>query len=532
VAGVVALGLAFLGEEPIDGGGSDPRPTRPNDSPPPPDSPPDRAGTGTEGGATQPVDTPPDQVDATAPAHPTDTRRPLPRGTENGATGSTGSATALFRCVGQDGEALGGVRIEARRASGAPLTPVISDGGGDAQITGLVAGESIQGVGRHPTSRDAANFGPASVGPSVIVLRFRRSELGDLRGTLRDDAGQPVADAELVLVNPKSPEGQAVLDAMGMGLRADGSFLTRVAVGTYTVSARAPGLSESDRTYVTVGADGAAPNVTIVLNRQGSLAGTVRLPSSLASNPPEVLELVWEVKAGTSANPYTRNGRVPLDSNATEYTLPDCDPGRYRLRLEARLQDGESRIGNWSSVNVLAGQDVRALALTLTEALISVQGTITDDQGTPLAGATVTVGPQRGVTRDDGTYALKGLDLGEAFLEAKLEGHAPGFLPIHYRAQALTVDVVLKRNGGLRGQVTDSNGPAGNTLVLAIQVEDDGVRTHETKTDGQGYYTFQGLSPGTYTLKAGPAADPFSGGGKQVVVQPGILGQVSAIGLE
>ncbi len=532
VAGVLALGLALLDEEPLEDTGR--RPTGTGDSPPPADSSPDVPDSPNDDGTTPQGDIGSDPSDPpTTPDPGSDPQRPPPRGGNDAAiTEPIGSATALFRCVGGDGQALGGVRIEARRASGAPLSPVVTDASGEARIPGLVAGESIQGVGRHPTSRDAANFGPARVGASPILLRFRPSALGDLRGNLKDDSGQPITDAELVLINPKSPEGQAVLDAITMGLRSDGSFLTRVAVGTYTVSARAPGLSESDRTYVTVTAGADTPNVSIVLNRQGTVSGTVRLPPDLSTNPPRSLELVWEVTAGSVEHPYTRNGRLPLEVNAREFSIPECDPGRYRLRLEAQLRDGESRVGNWATTNLLAGQDLRALTLTLTEAMVSIKGTVKDDQGTPLAGVTVTVGAQRGVSREDGSYTLRGLDMGEAFLEAKLEGHAPGFLPVNYRAQALTVDVVLERNGGVRGQVRDANGPAANTLVLVIQEEDDGVRTHETKTDSQGYYLLEGLSPGSYTIKAGPAADPFSAGGAKLTVRAGDLTDAPSIGLE
>jgi hypothetical protein len=530
VAVVVALGLGLLGDD----GAPDPvgpRHSNGTDSPPPPDSqPPTNVDMGDEptNDRTDPDTGDPDTGDVSDPSTPSGGHtRNDPRPEDAPA----GSASAVFRCLDGTGQPLSGVRIEARRASGAPLTPILSDGSGEARLDGLVAGEAISGVGRHAMSRDGATFGPARVGDSAIVLRFRPSALGELRGILLNDAGRPVPEAELVLINPKSPEGQAVLDALAMALRPDGSFVARVAVGTYTVSARAPGLSESDRTYVTVSADGAS-RVSIVLNRQGSISGSVMLPPELVGNLPRTLELVWEVKAGTVEHPYTRNGRLPLEVGSRTFILEECDPGRYRLRLEANLDDGDTRVGNWSTLDLKAGDNVNAIKLALTEAVVAVKGTIKDDMGTPLAGVTVRVGAQQGISRDDGTYALRGLDLGETFLEAKLEGYAPGFLPIHYRAQALTVDIVMNRNGGVRGEVRDSNGPAARTLVLVIQQEDDGVRTNETKTDGQGYYQLEDLSPGSYVIKAGPGADPFTPGGAKISIRPGEIADVPPVGLD
>jgi hypothetical protein len=96
----------------------------------------------------------------------------------------------------------------------------------------------------------------------------------------------------------------------------------------------------------------------------------------------------------------------------------------------------------------------------------------------------------------------------------------------------MPVDLVLPRNGGVRGEVSDGNGPAAFTLVLVSHEEDDALRTHETKTDAQGFYQLEGLAPGSYTVKAGPAADPFSAGGAAVTVRPGEVADAPTVGLE
>jgi hypothetical protein len=142
----------------------------------------------------------------------------------------------------------------------------------------------------------------------------------------------------------------------------------------------------------------------------------------------------------------------------------------------------------------------------------------------------VSITSRRVTTDAEGRYVIRGLDLGDAFLEAKLAGHAVAFKEIRYGGSALTEDLVLPRLGGVRGIAQGANGPVSVQVVFK---EEDGVRPHETKSDAEGGYLVEGLPPGDYYLKAGPGADAFDDAGAPTGrVEPGRIVEAPPVTVE
>lgn len=531
-----------IGTRPPGGGGATKQPLRPDG--------PDGPGPGGAGpGGTTPAQ---GRLDPPPPPPATGTSGPRPVGPGPGGTAVTGPGPigqrpggagtppppgegieVVLRCVDDQDRPLPGVTIDVRAGSGAPLCTVVSDGQGQARPPAIPRGEAIQGVGRHPLSRETVSFGPLQpANRSVVALRFKRSETGRLRGKVTDEQGKPVRDARLVLIDPKQ-QGEAHLDGPALGLGMDGTFQATVAAGSYAISAEAPGFCASDRAYATVEAGQDAGPIELVVLRQGTLAGAVRLPPDLAAVLPVQVDLVLEVTRGTERNPYTRVLRRPLDVDGTfRFVVPQCDPGAYRLRLEVQSA-GDPQVGPWADARLEPGQTIDTLILVLQETPVAVRGTVRDDRGDPLRGARVSVRGRQVTSDDRGRFVIRGLDPGEVAIEGRAPGHAPAVVNATFEGSELAIDLVLPRTGGVRGLVQDARGPAANVQVLVVQrASSGGFRPFQTGTDAQGGYRLEELPPGSYFVKAGPGADPFDpSGAPTVTVTPGEVVEAAPITL-
>lgn len=432
-------------------------------------------------------------------------------------------------CEDGTGAPLPGVRIEARRRSGMPLQPVQSDAEGRATLGGLPEGEQISGVARHARVKGGVPFGPVRVhaGASLRV-RLNLARLGRLVGRIRDQAGNPIREAEVVLVNPKEAQGKAILDTAALGLGPDGSFVTQVAAGSYAVSARGPGFSESDRAYVQVPADGDSQEVVLKVSRKASISGRLHLPSDVAQLRPLELDVVIESESGTERNPLTRTDRRQLRPAADlSFKLDDVHAGRVRIRIELP-QAGDHRVGPWAKFDLQPGQQLTGVLVSLAEVSVAVRGTVRDDRGAVIPNVEVSVGSRQVTTDLQGSYVIRGLDMGETGVEASLKGHARAYQAIDYQGSQLTVDLVLARLGEVQGRLTGSS--VNGIPVILFRSEDGAVETHNATTDAQGGYLFTDIPPGTYHLKAGKGADPFdSTGAPTIQVQPGERAQADPI---
>src|SRR5574338_1588386 len=151
-----------------------------------------------------------------------------------------------------------------------------------------------------------------------------------------------------------------------------------------------------------------------------------------------------------------------------------------------------------------------------------IAGTVVDESGQPMAGASLFVRPvnsgvgTRTATSDpDGSFRITGLEPALYIVS----GNAPAYTtipsetgaPTYYRIGD-TVRLELVRGGAITGTVTNSIGEP----VIAVRVRATIVRDHrgeiartpvnnEQTTDDRGDYRIFGLRPGTYIVIAGAA---------------------------
>ncbi len=212
--------------------------------------------------------------------------------------------------------------------------------------------------------------------------------------------------------------------------------------------------------------------------------------------------------------------------------------GDDRLGLFARARDG--RIG-WLA-NLGHGREADALAEIELGPVGEVRGRVTDQDGRPIAGATVVtagfwkptdsgfsdyialipeVAPTyRTTTAADGTYALKGIPQG-VLMEAKITAQGFGTPEISWnttQAAAITLD---RRVGRIQGRLKppDAGGLSGRMRIHLSYAGPPGksssgpvsLRYNEvTEAGEEGSFRFDGLPPGRYSVSAAAEDDaPF-----------------------
>ncbi|MBV9495001.1 MAG: carboxypeptidase regulatory-like domain-containing protein, partial [Acidobacteria bacterium] len=195
-------------------------------------------------------------------------------------------------------------------------------------------------------------------------------------------------------------------------------------------------------------------------------------------------------------------GTTTTDSSG-HYTFPNLPPGNYTIEMSAPGYQT-------STVSQTVGPNqtvTRSDSLTPNPG--TVNGTVTDAlTGAPLAGATVTI-TQNGntlttTTDANGRYSLTGV---VPNVPATITASAPNYqssTPSTVTVPAggsATRDITLQPlPGSIGGTVSNaSNGaPISGAVVELIR---DGVVVATTTTDASGHYTFNGVTPGNYSVR-------------------------------
>ncbi|WP_164010968.1 carboxypeptidase regulatory-like domain-containing protein [Pyxidicoccus trucidator] len=201
-----------------------------------------------------------------------------------------------------------------------------------------------------------------------------------------------------------------------------------------------------------------------------------------------------------------------------EWVLP---PGEYTLSA--------SREGRFALARVTAGPTTPEVVLELGSAL-HVEGTVSDESGQPVAGATVRVSSAslmestgaslRALTGPEGHYRLGPLESGEWDFAVTAPGHLD-----RWRLEPQTlgpatgpVDFTLHRAASITGRVTDTEGrPLSGIRLVPVRADTEAEDTeaHEDAwTDEEGRFVLDTEEPGNYRIHV--TATSFLGGAFRV----------------
>ncbi|UZJ30343.1 MFS transporter [Streptomyces endophytica] len=239
---------------------------------------------------------------------------------------------------------------------------------------------------------------------------------------------------------------------------------------------------------------------------QGAESGAAA-PSS-ASPPVTPSEATLPLQAGAAAE-GTSGEREPVLVSAAPVTSDDGGHTPSWAQPAAQPLQGYASAGGGDAVP--AGP--------------SVHGFVRNAEGHPVPRSAVTLislgGRQlgRAVAQANGSYVLDAPGAGSYVLIAAADGHQPQASTVVVGDQPYGYDILLSGTSGLGGQVRSAvtGEPVVDAMVVVTDVRGEVLATG--KTGAEGYFSFDELAPGTFTVAVNaagyrPAALPVEIGGQ------------------
>jgi hypothetical protein len=352
------------------------------------------------------------------------------------------------------------------------------------------------------------------VGGLTLVLEAGAS----IAGHARFSDGAPAAGAKVeVDFDPAAMVGMGAMNA-ARGARgsatvaADGSFrVGGLGKGPFRAVAkidRDPGEGQDEWRAKLSGIAAGTSDVRLELSAPCVLAGRVLDRSGAAVQQ-------FRLRAHVPGAVFFEGGVTREESFTSEegvFRLAGLDPGPWEVSARAE------GFGPSSIQSVTLPQAGEPLVVVLAPAA-SVEGTVLDPQGSPVAGAKVAVhvdtaerlqqlrgdaSEPEAVSSEDGSFLLTGLADGRRAIEARREGFATsGAVDVDLVAGETTRGVVLRlRKGALvTGEVYRGDGePARGVRVIAQSP--GGLDMSMKQADGEGRFRIENLDPGSWTITA------------------------------
>lgn len=124
----------------------------------------------------------------------------------------------------------------------------------------------------------------------------------------------------------------------------------------------------------------------------------------------------------------------------------------------------------------------------------TLTGTVTDQTGDPVSGATVTLAGTETTTSSDGTYKFSDAAIGSYDLVVSAPGAETETVPVTLETESLTTqDVELTVTGSVAGTITNQDGNPIEGATVSID-------SQTAQTDATGQYSIGGIGVGTQTL--------------------------------
>ena len=329
-------------------------------------------------------------------------------------------------------------------------------------------------------------------------LRLTLDVTGAITGTVVDNHGQPLGDAQVIA--EADTGDRAVWSVRGtQDTVTDQAGAFRIAGlpdGAYTVRAARPGASEA-ALWLSNGIatqPNAAP-IRIVVAADGRVAGRVQLDGKPVT--------AFSVALGnTSPVPIVaKDGAFAIAAPAGTYALTVAGPGFVTTGRDVTVTEGADTD---ASFDVTAGR--------------SISGRVVDDNGAPIAGATVAAGAllsgggdelyiknesiaaKDTVTDASGRFVLSGFPPASlTILAGKTNAGRSTSIQLPPGSDSVALDLVLAPTSGLTGRVTRNGAPLADTMIIASPI---GAMWSSffVSTGPDGTFALDALAPGAYVV--------------------------------
>jgi hypothetical protein len=378
----------------------------------------------------------------------------------------------VVRATDGSGVAHAAVRLE--RASGFAVR--MQPGAVEAGTTSNAEGEfTLDGLepGRYALTAEHSAFSPAKSSVQLDGeapagdVEIRLSVGGQIRGTVRDAAGRPIAQADVALFR----QGDIGFDQRVATTGADGVYgFSRVSAGTYAVSLSRGSSRDPMRLNSKIAAVRDDETTIVDFDEGGGIAlsGFVRQGGSAVPNA----QLLFTADVAREGSPGLQS--VGSDDDG-QYEIELEHPGSYTVNVFAGTAFAMGMIGS-ASLHV-PDEPVVRLDVLLSGAAIS--GRIADKEDRPIGGAVVTATALGGTADQtaamatslgDGSYAVENLEPGIYVVVAQAEGFLLGSsdaIRVALDSAPARVDLTLERGRTVRGRVVDTAGlPVVGALIL------------------------------------------------------------------
>ena len=450
-------------------------------------------------------------------------------------------------------EVSGGSTTAAWFAAGLAGYPRTTDADGRFRLVGMAPGvvRVTAQVADGRQSSDPVEV-PLAIGETVSGVEVWIEARPYIAGRVVDAAGAPIAEANVMAMSAR----------WGQSAKTDAAGQFRI-VGldpeTYRLSTQEPHHQGGTPLTVTLGAT-PVTDVTLTMTAAARIRGRIQ--------PPTAARILLDL-----GRPPSRMGGVVIDlddvtaDDTGTFELSPVTPGAHEVT--ARAADG--RRGT-ATVDVAAGGTAEVVIALAARG--SIAGTVRDEAGAAVSGATVVItptGPGRGgmivdgvdraadraATGRDGAFAMQGLAAGGYRLTVlddhggavRLAGGKPTLVTLAADEQRRGVVLTVERDAGvIRGVVEDASGaPQADAWVSAIYgfenfqpSADDGAQSFVFTSDGsggrapvltdaQGRFEFTGLKRGSYDLVA--EADRGARRGRAARVATGSTVEITLGGL-
>ena len=375
---------------------------------------------------------------------------------------------------GPDPQQIAGQVFDRLAASGIPLPNfggAVDDDGSMAYAPTYFPGVPSPAEARPVTVGLSAEV--TSVDFSILLVRT-----GRVSGRVTNADGSLATGGNVNLVADVVGRGAVLGGAYGSRIGGDGTFqIANVPPGRYILRAtdgggrggrggRGRGNTGTQQlpqyASLPLGVDGDVDGVFVTLGPGATITGTVTVQATQTPVLPDVTQFRIVAPATDDAN-FGPQGNARVDADGT-FTLDGVPAGSHWIRaqggrgwtLKSVLVDGREMID--TPFEVRSGQRVTGVDLTFTDKLSEINGTLTDQQGTPSPEFTVLAFPtdatlwrpqsrQIMTARPDqnGKFQLRGLPAGNYFLaavdpEKQGEWFEPQFLEQH-RGGAVRVNL-------------------------------------------------------------------------------------------
>lgn len=337
-----------------------------------------------------------------------------------------------------------------------------------------------------------------------------------LAGIVVDDAGKPVADAD---VNARQTDAAARTkqsSAWGEKTGKDGRFvLEGLSPGTYDVEARHDDHVSPEKPTTHVLAEGAKAELTLTLGAGGTVKGRVvdakRRPVSGAEV--QLVGKTWQPGARTADD-----GTFLIENvRAGEHRAKATSSGWTAMRAPGTSDDDLQGV----AVSVRIGE-IAEIELLVEEQFGSITGQVVDADGGPVDDAFVSYSRESDsakatsnrarrmvrwsgwadapvLTEQSGAFFLERIPTGKHTLIAQRRGGGEGLIE-HIETGSTGVVIKLTEGSSISGTVVLAGGGSPRQFTISAHDEAQGVWRDETFMRTSGAWRLGDLPPGKYVL--------------------------------